>query len=164
MVRLKNRWLLFELIFEDSLQQQTITSPYSSQTVSEGISSKDIYNVVKESIQNNFGDYGTGCVSVSISVKYFSSHTNIGVLRISRDHYHMVWCALTFITQVKSKNCLLRILHIGGTIKQCQLSAIEYDKDQILKLKRQAELRGEVSYNVEEILEESRIQIMSMDI
>lgn len=49
-----------------------------------------------------------------MSVKYFSSYTNIGIIRVSREHYQLVWSALTFITQVKSRFCLFRVLHLGG--------------------------------------------------
>src|SRR5438874_13131663 len=78
MVRLKNRWLLFELIFEETTnQQQIVTSQSTSQKLETiSISTRDIYNVVKESVQNNFGDYGTGCVSTSISGWYLLLFTS----------------------------------------------------------------------------------------
>jgi ribonuclease P/MRP protein subunit POP5 len=68
MVRLKNRWLLFEIIFEDALNNST-SSSYTlptSQKV-EALSNRDVYSTIKESIQINFGDYGVGCIAASIS-------------------------------------------------------------------------------------------------
>ncbi|CAG8781205.1 25242_t:CDS:2 [Racocetra persica] len=124
MVRLKHRWILFETLFEDTSHQDTSVEP---------LTSHNIFTTVKESIQSNFGDYGRGCVSSSLNVKYYSPHTNIGLLRVSRDHYRIVWCALTFITQINSRTCTIRVLHVGGTIKQCQTSVIEYDMEQILE-------------------------------
>jgi len=163
MVRLKNRWLLFEVIFEDTLHHSTSSYSSPSQKL-EALSTRDVYSAIKDSVQTNFGDYGVGCIASSISVKYFSPFTNIGVLRISRDHYHIVWGATTFITQIKTRRCLIRVLHLGGTIKQCQLSAINYDRDQILMLRRQAELHGDIeSVNVDELFEQSKSQIMAME-
>ncbi|CAG8730492.1 1160_t:CDS:1, partial [Acaulospora morrowiae] len=56
MVRLKNRWLLFEIIFEDNSQKKR-----------ELLTPRDISSAIKESIQQNFGDYGSGCVASSLS-------------------------------------------------------------------------------------------------
>ncbi len=61
MVRLKNRWLLFEIVFEDTLHCST-----TSQKV-EPLSTRDVYSAIKESIQTNFGDYGVGCVGISLN-------------------------------------------------------------------------------------------------
>ncbi|RIA91172.1 hypothetical protein C1645_768217 [Glomus cerebriforme] len=167
MVRLKNRWLLFEFIFDDTPDKFHLSTSSSYSSLSqkfEALSTRDVYSVIKDSIQLNFGDYGVGCIAASISVKYFSPFTNIGVLRVSRDHYHIVWGAMTFISQIKTRSCLIRVLHLGGTIKQCQLSAINYDRDQILLLRRQAELRGDTkSVNVDELFEQSKNQIMAME-
>jgi RNase P/RNase MRP subunit POP5 len=48
-------------------------------------------------------------------VKYFSPHTNIGILRISREEVHIVWGALTFIKELKGKPCIIKVLHTAGT-------------------------------------------------
>ncbi|CAG8736347.1 17969_t:CDS:2 [Gigaspora rosea] len=124
MVRLKHRWILFETLFENTSHQDTSIDP---------LTSHDIYITVKESIQLNFGDYGRGCTSSSLNGTYYSPHTNIGLLRVSRDYYRMAWCALTFITQINSRSCTIRVLHVGGTIKQCQKLVIEYDREQLLE-------------------------------
>ncbi|CAB4411944.1 unnamed protein product [Rhizophagus irregularis] len=164
MVRLKNRWLLFEVIFEDTFHVSSSSSSSPPSQKLEALSTRDVYSAIKNSVQINFGDYGVGCIAASISVKYFSPFTNIGVLRISRDHYHIVWGAMTFITQIKTRNCLIRVLHLGGTIKQCQLSAINYDRDQILLLRRQAELRGDTEIvDINELFEQSKNQIMAIE-
>ncbi|GBC04741.1 hypothetical protein RclHR1_05840002 [Rhizophagus clarus] len=163
MVRLKNRWLLFEVIFEDNSHLHS-SSSFSSSRKQEALSTRDVYSAIKDSVQINFGDYGVGCIAASISVKYFSPFTNIGVLRISRDHYHIVWGAMTFITQIKTRRCLIRVLHLGGTIKQCQLSAINYDRDQILLLKRHAELHDDNKFiDIDELFKQSKSQIMAME-
>ena len=55
MVRLKNRWLLFEITYDS-------TRPHD-------LNLRDISSVVKESIGFNFGDVGLGSVLSSISGK-----------------------------------------------------------------------------------------------
>ncbi|CAG8548751.1 2259_t:CDS:2 [Paraglomus brasilianum] len=102
MVRLKNRWLLFEITYDS-------TRPHD-------LNLRDISSVVKESIGFNFGDVGLGSVLSSIS----------------------------------------------GTIKKCQLAAIEYDRQQILALKHADKLKDE--QDVENLLERSRREIMAVEI
>ena len=73
MVRLKNRWLLFEVIFEDTLHS-TSTSYTLHSTPSqkvEALSTRDVYSAIKDSIQINFGDYGVGFIAASISGTLF---------------------------------------------------------------------------------------------
>lgn len=64
MVRLKNRWLLFEVMYADPTQNRKY----------EELTSRDINSVIKDSIQQNFGDYGSGCVAASLSGKINSKH------------------------------------------------------------------------------------------
>ncbi|CAG8598760.1 3096_t:CDS:2 [Diversispora eburnea] len=146
MVRLKNRWLLFEIIYEDTIQNRKY----------EELTSRDINSAIKDSVQQNFGDYGSGCIAASLSVKYFSPYTNIGIIRVSREHYNLVWSALTFITQIQSRFCLFRVLHLG---------AIEYNQDQLLHLKKQIEFHGgKVDESIDIIkIEESNNEIKAIE-
>jgi ribonuclease P/MRP protein subunit POP5 len=66
MVRLKNRWLLFEIIFEDTFHLSS-SSSFSSPQKLESLSTRDVYSAIKDSVQINFGDYGVGCIAASIS-------------------------------------------------------------------------------------------------
>jgi len=56
----------------------------------------------------------TTCTNSWLSVKYYSSLTGLGIIRVSRDKYTIVWAALTFITEIKNENCLIRVVHLGG--------------------------------------------------
>ena len=120
MVRVKSRYLLFEINFEDDLILESLTS-------------SSITTIVKESIEANFGSFGSGVTS-SIQIKYFSPFTNIGILRMPREHGRMVWASLTFITKIKKIPCRIRVLHVSGTIKSAQKHTIEYNQKMLLKL------------------------------
>jgi len=41
----------------------------------------------------------------------------LGILRVARDHYRIVWLALTLLTELAGHACLVRVLHIGGKLK-----------------------------------------------
>ncbi|RUS31221.1 hypothetical protein BC938DRAFT_478229 [Jimgerdemannia flammicorona] len=160
MVRFKNRWILFEILYDHSIP------PIISTTVPQqvaALSTGTVNTLIRESIRENFGEWGMGCVVSSLNMKYFSPYTNIGIVRVARDHYRILWGALTFIKEIRGTPCVVRALHLSGTIIKAQNAAIEYDRDQILNLKRQAELNGDKDFNAEELLQESRQEIMAIE-
>ena len=57
MVRFKNRYLLCEIRWEDKKFDPNVKN-------------KDIYDAIRDSIGINFGDYGTGLITSSLSSKY----------------------------------------------------------------------------------------------
>jgi hypothetical protein len=69
-------------------------------------------------------------------VKYYNESTNLCILRSPRDQFRMVWAALTFITQIENAPLLLRVIHVGGTLRSCQASAIKFDRKMLHLLKR----------------------------
>ncbi|KAG0203593.1 hypothetical protein BGX28_004196 [Mortierella sp. GBA30] len=163
MVRFKNRYLLFEIVYADtplgwtsipaattSALDATHQSLRADQSVFGDtgrnncrlppISNKDLMYALRDSIAENFGDYGAGITQRALVLKYFSPHTNIGILRISREEMHIAWGALTFIKELKGRPCIIKVLHTSGTIKHCQLTTIRYDRDRIMFLRNQAQL------------------------
>ncbi|KAG0315801.1 hypothetical protein BGZ99_007253 [Dissophora globulifera] len=162
MVRFKNRYLLFEIVYADTpLGWSSIPAPIVSASEAPhysddsdhspfgdtgrnncrlpSLANKDLMYAIKDSITENFGDYGAGITQRPLTLKYFSPHTNIGILRISREEVHIVWGALTFIRELKGKPCMIKVLHTSGTIRNCQLTTIRYDRDRIMYLRNQAQ-------------------------
>jgi ribonuclease P/MRP protein subunit POP5 len=101
MVRFKSRYLLFEIIYNDS-------------NIHEQIQPTHLLSAIKESIQQNFGDAGTGSILSNLSMKYYSPFTNLGILRCGREHVKMVWASMGFVTEVKGRKCMFRIVHNAG--------------------------------------------------
>ncbi|KAG0328958.1 hypothetical protein BG000_000261 [Podila horticola] len=161
MVRFKNRYLLFEIIYADtplgytSIPALTTSALDVANQPSGGespfgdtgrnncrlppLANKDLVFALKDSIAENFGDYGAGLTQRPLTLKYFSPHTNIGIIRISREELHIVWGALTFIKELKGRSCMIKVIHTSGTIKKCQLTTIRYDRDRIMFLRNQAQ-------------------------
>ncbi|CAG8459933.1 14473_t:CDS:2 [Ambispora leptoticha] len=166
MVRIKNRWILFEVIFEDNkMPPPPSLPPRHQEDEQKQIPSGEIHHALRDSICLNLGDFGMGCVIGSLNVKYFSPFTNNGILRVSRDHYRLIWGALTFINEIRGRRCLVHVLHVGGTIKKCQLACIQHDREQILKRRQAAESRGDSNLKAFEVLlEESQKEIMTVTI
>src|ERR1700761_7973522 len=77
----------------------------------------------------------------SFLVKYFSPATSTAIIRVSRDHYRMVWAALTFTTQLPnaiSQECVIQVVRVSGTIKKAEEEAIRRARLSIQRARREA--------------------------
>lgn len=53
-------------------------------------------------------------LALSTPVKYLSPHTNLLILRVSREHYRTLRAALTLLRRVGGHEVIARVLHVGG--------------------------------------------------
>ncbi|XP_046840226.1 ribonuclease P/MRP protein subunit POP5-like isoform X2 [Xenia sp. Carnegie-2017] len=130
MVRLKSRYLLMEMRFEDGM-------------VDESINSSALYNEIMKSVENAYGDFGYGCIKMTFKVKYVNPYTGVVFVKCSRDYYRMLWHAITFVKKINGRQCSLTTLHLGGTIKSCQRYLLKYNKKQLSHLLVECKTKGE---------------------
>lgn len=116
MVRIKNRWMLVEFL-NPELNEALV--PFSA---------SKIYHAIKDSAIHNFGDAGWGTIGVSLSVKYYSTTTNLCIIRVGRDHLPVARAAVTLLTAIEAKPVIPVVHHCSGTIKKTQQAAIEYNR------------------------------------
>ncbi|XP_067861753.1 ribonuclease P/MRP protein subunit POP5 [Heptranchias perlo] len=134
MVRFKSRYLLCEIVFENPQFRRCIEE-------------KNVYKTVKDAIARAHGDFGFGCCSLSLAVKYLNAYTGIVLIRCRKDFYRLLWSSLPFITFLENKNqkypCFFNTLHVGGTIRTCQKFLIQYNRKQLLLLLKDCKTEGE---------------------
>ncbi|KAJ7772894.1 hypothetical protein DFH07DRAFT_146797 [Mycena maculata] len=151
MVRFKNRWLLVELI--------PAPNPNSSTVPLDG---HKIWEAVRQSILNNFGDVGWGSVGLSISVKYYSPTTNICIIRVARDHHKIAWGAVTLLTAIEGRRYIPNVIHLSGTIKHAQLAAISHNREVVARYRAQAKTPSAYQDSYEEYLQTSSMEIEAL--
>ena len=122
MVRLKHRWLLFEIIYPNDASTIPFSAPSQDVTV------KLLTDTLRQQISHNFGDHGSGLVSSSLSIRYFSPATSTGIVRIARDHYRIVWAGLTFIRELSGRECVITVRRVSGTVKKAEEEILRRDK------------------------------------
>ncbi|KLO17385.1 hypothetical protein SCHPADRAFT_900658 [Schizopora paradoxa] len=154
MVRFKNRWLLVEFI--------PCTKDEPSYSPSEGINSKHIWSALKDSIIANFGDSGWGAVASSLTVKYFSPMTNLSIIRVARDHHQIAWGAVTLLRTVQGKSYLPNVIHVSGTIKHTQLSAISHNRETVARIRAHSKLPALYRSTIDDYLEKSTKEIEAL--
>ena len=60
-------------------------------------------------------------------MKYFSPATSTAIIRVAREHYRLVWSALTFATRLPKpvdQACVMQVVRVSGTIKKAEEEAI----------------------------------------
>lgn len=118
MVRFKNRYLLVELSLERNKRPS---------------SSAHLANIIRESIEYYFGDFGMANTAQSLSIKYYNHVTGIAIVRTGRDHLKMTKHA---IENCKLYSSNITIVHVGGTIKSTQLAAIRLNEKRLIQEKQ----------------------------
>lgn len=132
MVRYKARYLLFDILYPEEPSLSAIGPPtqghiefHSSSDPT--ITSSYLAGLIREGLAHQFGDWGAG-VAGNLTVKYFSPQTSKGIVRVSRDHYRLVWTVLSLMKELKGKPIVIRVVKVGGTIKKVEKEAIRRAK------------------------------------
>jgi ribonuclease P/MRP protein subunit POP5 len=105
---------------------ETPSIPFS--TPSQSVTTRTILDAVRQQVAHNFGDHGAGVTAASLSVRYFSAATNTGVIRVSREHYRIVWAALTFVRAIGGRECVITVRRVSGTVKKAEEEILRQDK------------------------------------
>jgi len=95
--------------------------------------------LIKTSVAELFGDYGIGMISGSLKIIYLSTATSTAIIRISRDHYRIVWAALSFVTNLPkpiNTPCVIQVVRNSGTIRKAEEEAIRRAKEYVSRAQR----------------------------
>ncbi|CAH6723277.1 ribonuclease P/MRP protein subunit Pop5p [[Candida] jaroonii] len=132
MVRLKQRYILFEVLYPptDGEDFQTYSESPTKALLSlhqespPQFTPKTITNTIKSSIQELYGDYGSS-FAVQLNMKYFNNKTSTGILRCTKTNFHFVTATLPLITTIEGRKVIVNCIHVSGTIKKCEDYAIK---------------------------------------
>ncbi|KAK0930654.1 RNA-binding protein pop5 [Friedmanniomyces endolithicus] len=137
MVRIKHRYLLVNILYPDAkyspLRPAATAGDDIPYTVQFRRPSPDQMNggllmrLIRDGVVELFGDYGSGKIAGSLQVKYFSSATSTAIIRVSREHYRLVWSALTLTTRLPrpvDQPCVIQVVRVSGTIRKAEEEAI----------------------------------------
>lgn len=157
MVRLKHRYILFDILYPPSSdprtgQQREKFQTFSSspkdtllslhETSPNAINARSIASLLKSVVQDHFGDFGGGTIGLLIIVKYFSNRTSTGIIRCSRTNFHQVMAALALVTKVDNFNVVMRCVHVSGTIKKCEEFSIRRNKQLIIEMGQEKSMQS----------------------
>jgi len=133
MVRVKFRYLVVNFLYPEPSRTSKTAHPLPDlvqihSPTPDAIHAGSIMRMVRDGVEDLYGDYGSGMISAGLKVNYYSASTSTAIIRCPRDHYAMVWAALTFITHLPTKPVetpvVVRVLRVSGTIKKAEEEVI----------------------------------------
>ncbi|KAJ5083418.1 hypothetical protein N7456_012845 [Penicillium angulare] len=154
MVRLKNRYLLIDILYPDPTTWPSIKSdpnaksaPSTTQLAihsptSDALTPGFLAKMVREQLQPLMNLMG--------AVKYLSPATSTIILRCPRASFRLVWSALTYMSHVpanggdagqkrpnggRERACVFRVLRVSGTMKKAQEDAIRRARREIVRVR-----------------------------
>lgn len=101
--------------------------PLSTEPLFDDGTSK-IYKAIRSVVQDVFGDEGWGRIASSFKVVYHSPLTTLTIIRVARQHYRLLWGAITMLRSVDGVAVLPRVVAVSGTIKKLQSAAIVHHR------------------------------------
>jgi ribonuclease P/MRP protein subunit POP5 len=168
MVRLKNRYLLVNILYPElGLQPKIPKVPdvvVFNQPTTSTLTASALIKGLRAAVAELFGDYGSGAVNERLVgkidriclkklgmlsyglVKYLSNATSTFILRVSRDHYRIAWAALSLMNRVPvtdGRSCVFRVVRVSGTIRKAQEELIRRSREMILKAQREINEQGD---------------------
>ncbi|OAX34074.1 hypothetical protein K503DRAFT_794303 [Rhizopogon vinicolor AM-OR11-026] len=94
-----NRWLLVEFIDISTVDASSKAGSLNMRS----LDGKQIYDALRDSVMTNFGDAGWGVVGMSLIV--------------------------TLLTDIDDVRVIPYVVHVSGTVKHAQLSAIAHNRE-----------------------------------
>ncbi|CCK70233.1 RNA-binding protein POP5 KNAG_0D04940 [Huiozyma naganishii CBS 8797] len=143
MVRLKSRYVLFEIVSPVAVcGDGTASAVLSRGPCSARVTAKTILQEIRRSLQVNFGDYGAGKVGSLLQVKYFSNNTATGILRCHREDVDLLLGALFFMSNVgespeEHRGLIVNPVKVSGTIKKVEQFAVRRGQKLVALTRRQ---------------------------
>ncbi|KAJ5184149.1 hypothetical protein N7492_001765 [Penicillium capsulatum] len=165
MVRLKNRYLLLDILYPDpSTWPSTKPSTPASSTpaqlaihapTSDALTPGLLAKMIREQVSELYGDWGVGRLGGAsaggVHVKYLSPATSTAIIRCPRASFRLVWSALTYMSHVpttgdsvagqrrpnggRERACVFRVLRVSGTMRKAEEEAIRRARREIMRVR-----------------------------
>lgn len=147
MVRIKNRYLLVQILYPHNLPASSKTpvdapppallTPPTSALLSlyaptpDTLTSQTLLRALRSALSTLFGEHGAGTCASGLQVKYWSNATSSAIVRCRREVVRLVWAAAALVSSLRADGpageevkCVLRVLRVSGTIRKCEEEAI----------------------------------------
>jgi ribonuclease P/MRP protein subunit POP5 len=152
MVRIKHRYLLFNILYPSAASTPSSTNPPSAAALPsyisihraspEHLTSRLVLSTLRHNINTIFGDHGLGVTQSSLKIVYFSPATSTCILRCPRAHFRLVWASLTFMDSIPGgrygeprTRCVIQVVRVSGTIRKSEEELLRRARRDVVRAK-----------------------------
>ena len=116
MVKLKSRYILTEVLYDDDKKLQKYGE-------------SKFAKIIKNEVEKNFGEVNLGKINKNLQIKYVNNYTNMLIIRVGKEYIKLMRTALALINKIDFENVRLRIIGVSGTIKGAEKRATQFLSD-----------------------------------
>jgi len=132
MVRLKNRYLMTEVIWHEQSQASVLSELW-------------LFHFIVDESKRLLGELTTEAFKKTLKFVYLNPDTNLFIIRCSFDYYKSLWSVLSMITSYNNIPIYFRVIHLSGSIRGCQKASLKefqreiviYDKNTLQQQQQQ---------------------------
>ena len=73
---------------------------------------------IRDSVQENFGDFGVGCILTLLQVRHYHSETGLLLVRVAREHASMLRGAITLVCFLQHQPVRLAVIRASGVLRR----------------------------------------------
>ena len=173
MVRIKHRYLLVQILSPTQLSAKhgdpssasekrpsSILTPKKHNNdganeimalhapTSDTVEIRDLLRIIRNSLAQLFGDYGSSVAGGGLKIMYWSNATSTFIIRCRREFVRLVWAALCFLHSIpnhvdavktetaqpknakekKEREAIFRVVRVSGTVRKSIDEAVRRDK------------------------------------
>jgi len=84
-------------------------------------------SAIRDSIHENFGDFGAGLVLTSFHTRHYSSHAELCCVRVARQHERMVRGSISLVRFIQRQSAILTVVQAcgsGRTLRRAMLARL----------------------------------------
>ncbi|MEN2497047.1 MAG: RNA-binding protein pop5 [Marteilia pararefringens] len=134
MVKIKRRYILCEILYEQSLMN------YEKKSLDyKKISEHKLHETVMTNLKSLFGIYGRFNIKPLFKIIYYNQLTNFAIFSCPRDNQSMLEITLSCIKAAQGHNIKLLSISISGTVKSLEDRIISETWKRLLLLKSKAD-------------------------
>jgi ribonuclease P/MRP protein subunit POP5 len=145
MVRVKFRYLVVNFLYPEPAAKSKTPLPDIVQIHSPTPDGDYGMGMVSPGLKGTYNYYILNYANIS-TVVYWSPSTSTAIVRCPRDHYEMVWSALTYVSRLPKPvdiPVVIRVLRVTATIKKAEEEVIRRSQ-LIIKRAKAWEGKGEL--------------------
>uniref|UniRef100_A0A0A9YE07 Ribonuclease P/MRP protein subunit POP5 n=2 Tax=Lygus hesperus TaxID=30085 RepID=A0A0A9YE07_LYGHE len=95
---------------------------------------KELLREVQRAVQTLHGDFGCAAVRSGLSASYCNELTRIAIIRTRLGAHKLVTSSLPFVTRIGKENVNIRMLYVGGTLRNCYKRILIHQKAELSKM------------------------------
>lgn len=96
------------------------------------VEGKAVLKAIRSTVDSHFGEFGTGQCQAMLALRFYNAQSGLGIIRVGRSQASIVQGALTYIKELGGHPVVIRVMHVSGTIRKCEIRASDIKRQELI--------------------------------